>query len=42
MQQGLIKALVLDKRKEIASLSNDELEFKAIRNDNKEIVSLSK
>lgn len=41
MKQGLIKSLVLDKRKEIASLSNDELEFKAIR-ENGKIISLSK
>lgn len=42
MKQGLIKSLVLDKRKEMASLSSDDLEFKAVRNEQKEIISLSK
>lgn len=42
MKQGLIKSLVLDKRKEIASLSNNELEFKALRDGLNNIISLSK
>jgi len=33
MKQGLVKSLVLDKRKEIGALSNEELEFKAHRDD---------
>ncbi len=41
MKQWLIKSLVLDKRKEIATLSNDELEFKAVR-ENGKVISLSK
>lgn len=34
MRQGLVKALVLDKRKEIGALSDEELEFKAFRDEN--------
>lgn len=33
MRMGLVKALVLDKRKEIGALSAEELEFKAERDD---------
>lgn len=33
MKQGLVKALVLDKRKEIGALSDEELEFKAYRDE---------
>ena len=33
MKQGLVKALALDKRKEIGALSNEELEFKAHRDE---------
>jgi len=33
MRQGLVKSLVLDKRKEIGALSDEELEFKAYRDD---------
>jgi type III restriction enzyme len=33
MRAGLVKALVLDKRKEIGALSNEELEFRAERDD---------
>lgn len=34
MRHGLVKALVLDKRKEIGALSDEELEFKACRDEN--------
>ena len=34
MRAGLVKSLVLDKRSEIGALSNDELEFKADRDEN--------
>ena len=33
MRAGLVKSLVLDKRKEIGALSDDELEFKAYRDE---------
>ena len=33
MRQGLVKSLVLDKRSELGALSNDELEFKAYRDE---------
>lgn len=33
LRQGLVKALVLDKRSEIGALSNDDLEFKAERDE---------
>lgn len=33
MRGGLVKSLVLDKRKELGALSNDELDFKADRDD---------
>jgi len=33
MKQGLVKALVLDKRKEIGALADDELEFRAYRDE---------
>ncbi|MDR1762892.1 MAG: DEAD/DEAH box helicase family protein [Dysgonamonadaceae bacterium] len=41
MHAGLVKSFVLDKRKEIASLSNEELEFRAIRNERNKVVALS-
>jgi type III restriction enzyme len=41
MHEGLIKSFVLDKRKEIAALSNEELEFKAKRDSQKNAISLS-
>jgi type III restriction enzyme len=41
MHAGLVKSFVLDKRKEIAALSNEELEFKAIRNERNKAVKLS-
>ena len=34
MRQGLVKSLVLDKRSEIGALSNEDLEFKAYRDEN--------
>jgi type III restriction enzyme len=34
MRLGLVKSLVLDKRKEIGALSDEELEFKAYRDEN--------
>lgn len=37
---GLVKTIAIDKRKEIASLANEDLEFKAIR-DGKEVIELS-
>jgi type III restriction enzyme len=33
MNQGLVKSLVLDKRRELGALSNDELQFKADRDE---------
>jgi len=33
MRQGLVKSLVLDKREEIAAIPNDELQFRADRDD---------
>jgi len=38
---GLVKIPVLDKRKEIATLSNDELNFKAERDENNKVIGLS-
>lgn len=37
---GLVKTIAIDKRKEIASLADEDLEFKAIR-DGKEVIELS-
>ena len=34
MRQGLVKSLVLDRRSEIGALSDEELEFKAYRDEN--------
>jgi type III restriction enzyme len=34
MKQGLVKSLVLDRRSEIGALSDEELEFKAYRDEN--------
>ena len=33
MKAGLVKSLVLDKRRELGALANDELEFKADRDE---------
>lgn len=38
--QGLVKTIAIDKRKEIASLEDEDLNFKAVR-DGKEVVDLS-
>ena len=40
MRGGLVKSFVLDKRKEIATLGNDELNFKSVR-EGKKVISLS-
>ena len=37
---GLVKTIAIDKRKELASLENEDLDFKAVR-DGKEVVDLS-
>ena len=42
MKQWLIKSLVLDKRKELATLASEDLEFKAVRDESNKVVSLSK
>lgn len=34
MKLGLVKSLVLDKRSEIGALSDEQLEFKAYRDEN--------
>jgi type III restriction enzyme len=41
MRLGLVKTFVLDRRKEIAALANDQIEFRAVRDDNNRIVKLS-
>src|SRR5690606_11304465 len=41
MNQGLVKSLVLDKRKEVAALSNDDLDFSAERDERNQIIGLS-
>ncbi|MGN1152427.1 MAG: DEAD/DEAH box helicase family protein, partial [Candidatus Gastranaerophilaceae bacterium] len=38
--KGLVKTIAIDKRKEIASLENDDLDFKAVR-DGKNVIDLS-
>ena len=40
VQLGLVKTITIDKRKEIATLENEDLDFKAIRDGNK-VVDLS-
>lgn len=40
VKSGLVKAIALDKRKEIASLENSEIDFKAVR-DGRKVVALS-
>lgn len=40
IRAGLVKTIVIDKREEIASIKNDDLDFKAVRSDNG-VVSLS-
>lgn len=41
MRHGLVKALALDKRREIASLENDQLDFNAERDERKRVIGLS-
>jgi type III restriction enzyme len=41
MKAGLVKSLVLDKRRELGALSNDELEFRAERDADGKVISLS-
>ena len=41
LKKGLVKSLVLDKRTEVGALSNDELEFAAIRDAHNKVVSLA-
>jgi len=41
MKQGLVKTFVLDRRKEIAALANEQIDFRALRDDNKKIIGLS-
>lgn len=41
MDQGLVKALAIDKRSEIASIENADLEFRVERDERGEVVSLS-
>ncbi len=41
MKAGLVKSLVLDKRRELGALSNAELEFRAERDADGKVVSLS-
>lgn len=41
MREGLVKALAIDKRSEIASISNDDLEFRVERDESGTVVSLS-
>lgn len=41
MRQGLVKALALDKRNEIAALANDQLDFRAERDERGRVTGLS-
>ncbi|WGD37403.1 DEAD/DEAH box helicase family protein [Lysinibacter sp. HNR] len=41
MDQGLVKALTLDRRSEIASLANDDLDYNANRDERGRVVALS-
>jgi len=41
VKEGLVKTIVLDKRKEINSLANEEIEFRAVRDDNNKVIGLS-
>ena len=40
IREGLVKTIAIDKRKEIASLENEDLDFKAVR-DGKNVIDLS-
>lgn len=41
MRQGLVKSLAIDKRSEIAALSNEDLDFRTERDEHGAVVSLS-
>lgn len=41
VMNGLVKAISIDKRKEFASVENEELDFKAVRDDKKKVIDLS-
>ena len=41
MRIGLVKTFLLDERKEVASLANEDMEFKAIRDDRNKVIDLS-
>ncbi|MDR2642958.1 MAG: DEAD/DEAH box helicase family protein, partial [Planctomycetaceae bacterium] len=41
MRCGYVKTFVLDKRKELASLANEELDFRAKRSDYRKVIDLS-
>ncbi|TAL45305.1 MAG: restriction endonuclease subunit R [Salinibacterium sp.] len=41
MSEGLVKALAIDKRSEVASISNDDLEFRVERDESGTVLSLS-
>lgn len=38
---GLVKMIAIDKRKEFATMDNEEIEFKATRDENKKVIALS-
>jgi len=40
-RQGLVKTFVLDRRKEIAALANEQIDFRARRDENKKVIGLS-
>jgi type III restriction enzyme len=42
IKAGLVKTIVLDKRKEINSLADEEIDFRAVRDENDNIIGLSK
>ncbi|MDE5615562.1 MAG: DEAD/DEAH box helicase family protein [Alphaproteobacteria bacterium] len=41
MRAGFVKTFVLDQRKELASLANEDIDFKSVRNDSKKVIGLS-
>lgn len=41
MREGLVKALAIDKRSEIASIANEDLEFRVERDESGTVISLS-
>lgn len=42
VKEGLVKTIVLDKRKEINSLADEEINFRALRDESNNIIGLSK